>query len=247
MTLSVAETPAVVLVGGLGTRIRHLVPDLPKPLVPVAGRPFLEWVLRYLAGQGTRRVILASGYAHAKLEAFAAAGAVAGLEVSCVVEPRPLGTAGAFRHAARTAGLHPAQWLVLNGDSLALTDLAPLFTALTDAGIEGALLGLPVTDAARFGTLTRNAAGELIGFAEKRPGAGVINAGVYLLRARALDGWPVHESLSFEREVFPGLTSRSARLKVCVHAAPFLDIGTPESLAEADRFVQAHPDWFLRV
>jgi D-glycero-alpha-D-manno-heptose 1-phosphate guanylyltransferase len=102
------------------------------------------------------------------------------------------------------------------------------------------LLGVEVQDASRYGSLAADAAGRLLGFAEKRPGRAVINAGVYLLRRRMFNWFPPQRPLSMETDVFPSLLARGARLHVETARAPFLDIGTPESLAQAESFLRDH-------
>jgi NDP-sugar pyrophosphorylase family protein len=238
------QIAAVVLAGGFGTRVQHLLPDVPKPMAPVAGRPFLEWVVRYLAKQGVRQVVLSAGYRAEVIERHFAREPVPGLRCLCVREEQPLGTAGGFLHAARASGWQPAAWLVLNGDSLALADLDPLRTALADPALGGALLARAVEDAARFGTLVTDERGDLVRFDEKRPGRAVINAGVYLLRAALLPHFGAQRPLSFEREVFPALLAGGARLRVHALACPFLDIGTPETLPQAEPFIRDNAGHF---
>ena len=121
---------------------------------------------------------------------------------------------------------------------LALANLEPLFAPLADPSVAGAILGVRMEDASRYGTVACDPEGWLTGFQEKRPGAGIINAGVYLLRAPAVAEFPKHLPLSFEREVFPALSAGRKRLKVCVTQAPFLDIGTPETLLQAAAFLK---------
>jgi len=227
---------AVVLAGGFGTRIKHLLVDLPKPMAPVNGRPFVEWVVRYLAAQGIRKVVLSTGHLAATVEKHFAPQPVKNVRVTCVPETTPLGTAGGFLHA--TTGENPAAWLVLNGDSLAVAPLDALFKSLDQPEIEGALLGVPMADASRFGTIAQNARGELAGFNEKKPGAGNINAGVYLFRADTLKKFSTKLPLSFETDVFPSLIHSGVRLKAIVNDAPFIDIGTPDSLPQAEGFIQ---------
>jgi D-glycero-alpha-D-manno-heptose 1-phosphate guanylyltransferase len=239
------NTFAVVLAGGFGTRVQHLLSNLPKPMAPVLGKPFVEWVVRYLAKQGLRRVVLATGHLAETVERHFANQPVDGVNVRCAAETRPLGTAGGFLNAIRSETETPAAWLVLNGDSLALTPLAStLLTAGAGSDRHGAMLGLPMADSSRYGTILQNSDGMLIGFKEKQPGAGLINAGVYLFQTPLVDNFPRREALSFETVVFPALIERKAQLKVCVTRAPFLDIGTPESLAQAETFVRQHQDWF---
>ena len=242
--LSPDQITAVVLAGGLGTRVRHLLPDLPKPMAPVAGKPFLEWVVRYLAAQTIRRVILSTGHLAAVVEKHFRGQPVPGMDVRCVPETEPLGTAGGFLNAIRQAGEPPAAWLVLNGDSLAPAPLDEMAQSIADPQMAGAILGVPMPDASRYGTLSRGPNGELAGFNEKQPGAGVINAGVYLFRAPAIGLFPDKTPLSFETDVFPALLARQARFKVCVTNAPFLDIGTPESLPLAEDFIRRTRTFF---
>lgn len=246
-TLSSEQAVAVILAGGLGTRIRHLLPDLPKPMAPVNGRPFLEWVVRYLAQAGIRRIVISTGHKAEVVARYFDAQPVGGLTVSCVAEPKPLGTAGGFLNAIAGIGNPPALWLVLNGDSLALANLEPLFAPLADATVAGVILGVSMADASRYGTVVCDSEGWLAGFQEKRPGAGTINAGVYLLRASVMAEFPKHLPLSFEQEVFPALAAGRKRLKVCVTQAPFLDIGTPETLSQSAEFLNRHPQAFSNL
>ena len=247
MKLSSSEITAVVLAGGFGTRVRHLLPGVPKPMATVAGRPFLEWVVRYLARQGIANVVLSTGYLADLVEQHFRSQPVKGVAVSCVAEGEPMGTAGGFLNAARRSGQTPAVWLVLNGDSLVFADLSAAARLLEEpataggARSQGVILGREMADASRFGSIAIDPAGSLRGFQEKRPGGGVINAGVYLLRSALLDAFPRDRwPLSFETDVFPALTSSGAAIRVQVVNAPFLDIGTPETLSQAEAFIQLH-------
>jgi len=237
---------AVVLAGGFGKRVEHLLPDIPKPMAPVNGKPFLEWVVRYLAAQNIRRVILSTGHRAAVIEKHFRAQPVPGVNVSRVPETRPLGTAGGFLNAIRHADDKPAAWLVLNGDSLAAAPLDEMIQAIADPQITGAILGVPLPEASRYGTIFRNPNSELAGFDEKKAGAGVINAGVYLFRAPAIALFPDKTPSSFETDVFAALIAHQARLKVCVTNAPFLDIGTPESLPLAGNFIRRNAGCFKK-
>ena len=238
------EMLAVILAGGLGTRVRHLLVDLPKPLASAAGRPFLEWLLRYLRNQGVERAVLSAGHHAGKLEAFAARVAIPGMSVSCVRESEPLGTAGGFLHAVRESGNAKSDLLVCNGDSLVLTDLAPLLAPLSKPGTDASILGLQVAEAGRFGTLKVGNDRRLLGFEEKRPGPGTINGGVYVFRRSALARFPEKTPLSFEYDVFPSLLASGARIAAVPCDAPFLDIGTEESFARATDFIHNNMRWF---
>lgn len=240
------EVAAVVLTGGLGTRIRHLLPGLPKPMAQVAGRPFIEHVLRHLAAQGIQSAVLSTGHLSEVIVRHFAHGRVPGLKVSWVKEDEPRGTAGGFLLAARGSGLRPDVWLVANGDSLVYADLRPFLESFASDGWDAAVLGLQVDDAARYGTLETDACGALLRFAEKRPGAALINAGVYLFRSGLLDEFPAKTPLSFETEVFPSLLVSRRRIMVHPVSAPFIDIGTPESLAQAGEFIYSQRQDFLQ-
>jgi D-glycero-alpha-D-manno-heptose 1-phosphate guanylyltransferase len=235
---------ALILAGGLGTRIRHLLPNLPKPLAPAAGRPFLEWVVRFLARQGCARFGISTGFLAEAIRAHFASAALSGLEIECVPEPEPLGTGGGLRFAAQRLKPRQATWLVCNGDSLCLADIRVCCDELESQDVEGVLVGVPAQDAARYGTLRLDASRRLMGFEEKHPGAGVINAGIYVLRPAVLSRFPSQTPLSLEKEVFPDLLRQGVRLAVSVQDVPFLDIGTEDGLAAAETFVRKHRERF---
>lgn len=244
MSVSPENISAVILAGGFGTRIKHLLGDLPKPMAQVKGKPFIEWIVRYLAAQKIRNVILSTGHLAETIEKYFQSQRVAGVNVNCVPETKPLGTAGGFLNAIRGTIEKPAAWLVVNGDSLALAPLEKMFQSLDDPEIEGAILGVRMADASRYGTISQNANGGLTGFNEKKSGVGIINAGVYLFSAPAIEKFPAKTPLSFETDVFPALIAEKVCVKVCVTDAPFLDIGTPESLPLAEKFIRDGADCF---
>ena len=246
MSVSPEQITAVILAGGFGTRIKHLLGDLPKPMAQVNGKPFIEWVVRYLAAQKIQNVILSTGYMAETVEKHFQSQPVKGVNVSCVTETKPLGTAGGFLNAIKGIKIEdkPAACLVLNSDSLALASLGDMFQSLNSPKTEGAILGVRMTDVSRYGTISQNVQGELTGFDEKKSGAGIINAGIYLFSTNAIELFPIRTPLSFETEVFPSLIARGIRLKVCVTDVPFLDIGTPESLPLAEKFIRDSADCF---
>lgn len=235
---------AIVLAGGQGTRIRHLLPDLPKPLAPVAGRPFLEWILRFLRGQGLRQFVLSTGHQAQKVAAFAKELKLEGASISCVEEHEALGTAGGFLNALRAVPAGAAELMVCNGDSLVLAELGPLLASLDSPEVDGALLAVCMEDASRYGTVVTENDASLRGFLEKRPGAGLVNGGVYLFRRSTLGLFPGRTPLSFEYDVFPALVTSGARVRVVPCTGAFLDIGTEASLAQATSFVENNMRWF---
>jgi D-glycero-alpha-D-manno-heptose 1-phosphate guanylyltransferase len=237
---SLSNATAVVLAGGLGTRIRHLAPGLPKPMIVVHGRPFVEWVVRHLRRQEVRQVVLSTGFRSDVIERHFTKETMAGMRITCVAEPAALGTGGGFLHAARQCGARPAFWIVANGDSLVLTDLLDAVHLLDRPKVQGVLVGVSMPDASRYGTLVFDSQVRLTRFAEKSPGAGVINAGLYLLKPALLAEFPPKRPLSFEHEVFAHWLARGLDLRVHVTQAPFFDMGTPESLPLAEAFVANH-------
>lgn len=234
-----ANACAVILAGGLGTRIRELYPDLPKPMVPAAGAPFIEWVVRYLAAQGVRRSVISLGHLAHVAETYFVKRPADDCQITTLREPAPLGTGGAVLLAARLAA-DGDPLVVTNGDSLLLADLAPVWRQWAADTIDAVVLGLEMDDASRYGRLDVDTAGRLLRFSEKQPGGGLINAGTCIFRRRVIDRFPQRTPLSLERDVFPQLLAEGKRIMVCRCRAPFLDIGTPASVVQADGFIREH-------
>jgi D-glycero-alpha-D-manno-heptose 1-phosphate guanylyltransferase len=231
-----ATLTAIILAGGLGTRIRAVHPNLPKPLIPIAGRPFLEWQIEWLRAQGICDVVLSIGYRAAMIATHFQKPRVAGVTVRCVAEDAPMGTAGGARLAAQQVG---TSWcLVCNGDSLCPAALQPLRDGGAP-GVDAVLLVCRVEDARDYGTVLVDAQHCVTGFLEKGTagGAGLVNAGVYCVRTAWLQDLPATVPLSFERDVFPRMSHGT--LRAVSTATPFLDIGVPERLATAPQFLRA--------
>jgi D-glycero-alpha-D-manno-heptose 1-phosphate guanylyltransferase len=228
----VREIPAIILAGGLGTRLRNVLPGTPKGLAPVRGRPFLAHLLAALANASVRCVTLATGHAADVVETTFGSD-FNGMTLSYSREDRPLGTGGALRRAA--AGLDADLVLALNGDSHVACDLPGFLDWHRGHGLPGSLVLARVADAGRFGTVKVDEQSVIRAFEEKRGVAepGWIIAGVYLLTRELLLGLPKGES-SLERDGFPRWLAGG--LGGYRTEAPFLDIGTPESLAEAEAF-----------
>jgi len=236
----------VILAGGFGTRIRHLLRDLPKPMAPVAGLPFCEWVMRWALHHGLTEFTLSTGHLAELIESHFAPQPIAGATIGWARETTPLGTAGGFLNCVETS-TQPTdgRWLVANGDSLVLADPRPLLSLLDREDTVAAVLGLRVPDAGRYGSLDIAPDGRLLAFREKVPGAGIINAGIYAFRSEALALMPAKRPLSFEVDVFPSLIALG-KVRALSVEAPFIDIGTPETLPAATAFIQAHPQHFTR-
>ncbi len=234
------DVVAVVLAGGFGRRIQHLLSDRPKPMAQVAGRPFIEWVIRWLRLNGIGRVVLSTGFLAETIQTHFRNNVIEGCDVSCVPESSPMGTAGGFLNAVSLSRLTPRIWLAVNGDSIVAAQLTSLLQKLERREWDGAILGVEVPDAARFGSLRVGQSGLLLEFAEKRPGRGLINAGVYGFSHTLLKAFPTKRPLSFEFDLFSILLAKGYLIGVSAVFSPFLDIGTPESLSYADEFIRSH-------
>lgn len=222
---------AIVLAGGLGTRLRSVVADLPKPMAPVAGRPFLAWILDRLAQAGCERVVLAAGYRHEAIEQHFGAS-YRGMALHYSVEDRPLGTGGALRLAVDHVGAWPV--FVLNGDTYLELDYRAMLELHLQGHEQMSMAVCNVADAGRYGALDLQG-GHVHGFSEKgSTGPGFINAGAYLLSEGVLDRIPRGEPFSFEQQMLVPEVS-AIRPAAFATAGLFIDIGVPEDFARAQQ------------
>ena len=223
---------AAILAGGLGTRLRSVVADRPKVLAPVAGRRFLAYLLDQLADAGFADVILCTGYLGEQVrDAFSTRWR--GLRLHYSQEAAPLGTAGALRFALDAIASEQA--LVLNGDSFCGVDLGAMteFHRSNSAAATIAVTGVP--DISRYGAVRVTASSVVEGFVEKgSSGPGLINAGVYTLNRKLIASIPAHTAVSIERDCFPQWIDKV--LQGFRGGSRFVDIGTPESFAQAQMF-----------
>src|SRR5436190_3179863 len=189
---------AVVLVGGEGTRLRPLTYTTPKPMLPIANRPFLEHQIAHLRAHSIDRIVLACGYRPDAIRAHF------GAELEYVVEPEPLGTGGAIAYAARAL---TETFVVANGDVLTDLDLSALVRFHREREARMTLALHPVDDPSRYGEVVTAADGAVAAFVEKpapgtAPGA-TINAGTHVVDPDALDLIPAGRAVSVEYDVFP--------------------------------------------
>ena len=222
---------AAILAGGLGTRFRSVREDIPKVLAPVAGRPFLTHLLDQVAGAGCERVILLTGY-RAEMVRDVVGARWRGLEVLYSREQSPRDTGGALRLAWPL--LEGETVLVLNGDSYLADDPRRFLDWFAARRFKAALAAVSLADTSRYGRLRLRQDDVVEAFEEKLPGAGWVNAGMYLFTPAALQAIPEDRPVSLEREVFPSLAGGA--LGAFRSSGRFLDIGTPESYRQAERF-----------
>ncbi len=233
MTGDPCELTVAILAGGLGTRLRPALRHCPKVLAPVGGRPFLAHLLDRLHCAGVREVVLLAGYRAGQLhDAFG--DHYESIRLRYSVEEKPLGTGGALCHALPL--LQAPAVLLLNGDSYCDADLDS-FARHHSARPGGVSLVLThVPDTSRFGRVESAEDGGILRFDEEgTDGSGWINAGIYLLPRQRLAALP--GSCSLERDVMPGWIVEG-NVFGYRHVGRFLDIGTPESYAEAERFLE---------
>ena len=220
----------VVLAGGKGTRLRSVVSDLPKCMAPVAGRPFLAWLLDDLREAGFDHIILSLGYKHEAVEAWVATRPDRD-SITCVVEEEPLGTGGGVRLALRQAREDAV--FILNGDTFFGVDYPAMQAFHRQSGVQATLALKPLRDFDRYGEVTLDGEGRITAFREKRPCAeGLINGGVYLLQRGALAEMP--ERFSLEKDYFEP-KAESAGLAGFRSEGYFIDIGIPTDYARAQR------------
>lgn len=234
---------AIVLAGGFGTRLQERVPDVPKPMAPVAERPFLEYVLDHLIGGGIHEIILSVGY-RADLIMDHFGHTYRNAVVSYSVETEPLGTGGAIVHALRQESDDPV--LVLNGDTFLNVDYRELIRWYEQAPAQIALVLKEVSDVARYGSVLTT--GERIsGFVEKgKAEAGLINAGVYIVRPGVFGTLSLSSKFSFETDLLQRYCG-AISLRAFLTDAYFIDIGVPDDYDRAQYDFLSHGNQTTRT
>lgn len=226
---------AIILAGGFGTRLRQLVADVPKPMAPIADRPFLEILLGSLARKGFRRVILSLGFMAEKISGHFGSE-FAGMAITYVVEVKPLGTGGAIRLAMEQVTSDHV--FVFNGDTfldLEVQEIEELWVLSHRALI----ISREVSDTARYGRLLVTN-GVLTGFSEKgKAGPGLINAGCYVFSKNQLDAYKAGQPFSIEEHYLVPMASMGL-FDVFVTEGQFIDIGVPEDFLRAQTELLGH-------
>jgi D-glycero-D-manno-heptose 1,7-bisphosphate phosphatase len=223
---------AVILVGGKGSRLGAITQAIPKPLLPIAGRPFLDYLIETVERHGYEDILLLAGYLGEAVERGYDRRQIGGATIRVMREEVPLGTAGALT-VARDA--LDSRFLMMNGDAFFDINLRALEDASRQSGAMATLALRSVPDPARYGRVIEER-GKIVAFLEKapsRPGPGVINGGTYVLKREILDlvrGLPC----SLEQDVFPALVEQG-EMRGLIFDDYFVDIGLPETLEQARR------------
>jgi NDP-sugar pyrophosphorylase family protein len=218
---------AIILCGGLSTRLGDMTKTVPKILLDIRGRTVLDWQLDFLKEAGVDEVVLASGHLHDTL--YEAVGEnYAGVRIRYAKEEKRLGTGGAIKNAMRYVSTAP--FLVLNGDVLLNFSASKMVNRLQPE-MEGMLLGVLVEDISAYGEIVSDDREHITAFREKQPihRPGYINAGVYLFNPSLANYFPNQDVFSIERDVFPHVQN----LYVFKAAIDWIDIGVPERLESA--------------
>ena len=229
---------AIILAGGLGTRLRSTVPDLPKCMAPVAGRPFLSYVIDYLRMQGIERFIFSLGYRWGLIEEFLQKEYPT-LDYTSVIEEEPLGTGGGIRLAIEKVISNNV--LVANGDTLFNIQSKELFQTHIDNGSECTLALKPMHDVDRYGVVEKNDNGRILSFKEKQfyP-VGLINGGIYLLNKDQFLARQLPQKFSFEKDYLEPFCTE-APFYGSVQEGYFIDIGIPEDYQRAQSELERTP------
>ncbi|HVW16636.1 MAG TPA: NDP-sugar synthase [Solirubrobacteraceae bacterium] len=223
---------ALILVGGEGTRLRPLTSTVPKPVVPLVDRPFLAYMLQWLAGHGVDDVILSCGFLATSVRNVLGDGSAFGVRLRFVEEPEPRGTAGALKYAEEFLD---ERFLMLNGDVLSDMDLSAQIASHVENRAKATLALIGVADPSAYGLVRIHPDGAVREFVEK-PAAdqidtNLISAGAYVLEREVVDMIPAGRKVSIEREIWPELVGDG--LYAYAHDAYWLDIGTPATYLKA--------------
>lgn len=228
-----SDVTALILVGGLGTRLRSVVADRPKVLAEINGRPFLTYLLDQIAATEIKRVILCTGHLGEQVKKVFG-NQYRELQIAYSQESSPLGTAGALRLALPL--IQSGLVLIMNGDSFCQTNLKDFQTWHNRQQAMGSLVLTQVPNTNRYGQVRIDAKGKILSFMEKGKvkGPGWINAGIYLLNRELLQTIPIDQEVSIEKKMFPAWMPQG--IYGYQSKGDFLDIGTPESYAQAEKF-----------
>jgi D-glycero-alpha-D-manno-heptose 1-phosphate guanylyltransferase len=225
---------AIILAGGFGTRLKAHLGDVPKPMAPVAGRPFLCWLLDYMEGQGVTEAVLCVHHLHEQIRSRFG-GRSGQITLKYNIEETPLGTGGALRRALTQ--MNPAQPIfALNGDSLVMLDYRGMMQQHKQSNRPMSIAVTQAADCSRYGDLSVQNNRVMQFGAKGKSGAGSINTGLYILSPNVFDGQNLPEAFSLESDF---LTPHAPQLQPAAYCDVrfFMDIGIPDDYALAQRLV----------
>ncbi|MBN3034132.1 MAG: nucleotidyltransferase family protein [Bacteroidales bacterium] len=222
---------AVILAGGLGTRLRDAIGDIPKPMAPVRGKPFLEYQMKYLAGWGIRRVVLSVGYKREMIRHHFGSSFLS-MELAYAEEHEPLGTGGGLRNAFQQ--VNEPLVIILNGDTFFNVNLSRLLDFHRKCEADASVVLRYVEDASRYGLVRFDDEYRITGFSEKQtvPEEGYINGGMYLMKPNLITRAQLPDKFSLECDFFTPFCNRYRFYAMRCYSF-FLDIGVPEDYRKA--------------
>lgn len=222
-----SATDAVILVGGVGSRLRPLTLSAPKPMLLTAGVPFLTHLIARIRDAGIGHIVLGTSYRAEVFQSYFGDGSAFGVEMEYVVETEPLGTGGGIGNVADR--LRGDTVLIFNGDILSGVDLRALLATHADTGADVTLCLTKVADPRAFGCVASDPDGRVTAFLEKdpHPVTNQINAGAYVFRRAIVDAIPTGRPVSVERETFPALLATGARVMAHLDSTYWRDLGRP--------------------
>ena len=228
------KTSAILLVGGMGTRLMPLTLKTPKPMLQVAGVPFTEHQIRKAAQAGISEIVLATSYKAELFEPYFGDGAKFGIKIKYAVEESALGTGGGIRNAAALLD-DCDQVVIFNGDVLSGHDLAAQIQSHINNSADVTLYLTKVEDARAYGCVELLADNQVKSFLEKmeNPVSNMINAGCYIFNRKVIDQIPANQVVSVERDTFPSFLSSGVKVYGYLDNSYWLDIGNPQALVKA--------------
>ena len=234
---------AILLCGGLGTRLRSVVSDRPKPMADIAGKPFLHYLVKMLSESGVRHLIFALGYMGEQIEAYFQSGEDYGLSISYSYEDSPLGTGGAIRNAlSKVSGENV---LVLNADTYFRTDYESLLREQLKNKAAMTIASRKIEDISRYGAILKDESGRILRWNEKMssdqaeaPCPGEINGGIYVMQKSLIEKIPEGKQ-SLENDCIPAWLKDGVYLQAISSDGYFMDIGIPEDYAQFKEDVES--------
>lgn len=226
------------LVGGFGTRVKHVLDGVPKPLAAVAGKPFLHWLMLNLKKNGAKRCFLLTHHKHKCFEKFVSQQSDEFFKISCIKEQTPEGTGGSLLSAIKKSGIDDEVFVVMNGDTFVDIEFSKIFQ-MWSSNLDAIIVGKYVKNTERYGSLNFSSRTKLLkGFKEKIVGEGFINTGIIITNASFFGGLETYERpLSLEHKILPNAISSRKRILVFETDGEFIDIGTEKSYFSASKFI----------
>ncbi|HOX75284.1 MAG TPA: nucleotidyltransferase family protein [Bacteroidales bacterium] len=225
---------AIILAGGMGTRLKDVIPSIPKPMAPVAGKPFLYYIFDWIREYPIDRIILSVGYKAESISKYFG-NSVFDIPVEYVVEKKPLGTGGALKLASERA--EGNNILIVNGDTWFPVDISKLTAFHIEIDSKFTVALKRMTDFDRYGTVELDN-NRILRFNEKRYcSEGLINGGIYIAKRRFIKSWQMPDKFSLEKDILEKEAGKSI-LKGIVFDEPFLDIGVPEDYMRAESIIR---------